>query len=416
MRAGDDDERVELEMLDRPHRLLRAGEPAPPPAGPETLLAEDEAARDLDRELDRHGAPHGRRPFRTPRDIYDRATRSRAGGSHGHRDEADIPDRCLHRRRVPSGRERQAVHHREPGDRTAARRGRRRRRRRHRPRGPSGASGVRRRPVVAPLPGRSEGRAAGLRGPARGQPRGAGDARLARGRQTHHRLPRRRRPGRDPHVPLVRRGDRQGLRRGRADRPGGARADRPRARRRRRCRRALELPAPDGDLEAGPGPGRRQQRDREAGRTDLAEHDPDGRDRRRGGHPRRRLQRRARARRDGRPGARPAHGRGHGHVHGLDRGRALLPQVRRREQPQGDHARMRRQEPAARPGKPAGPRLRRRAGPRRRADEHGRELLVRVAPDRRPVRPRRPASTGSSRVLGPGPSAIPWTRPRASGR
>ena len=59
-------------------------------------------------------------------------------------------------------------------------------------------------------------------------------------------------PDDDQDVPLVRRGDRQGLRRGRADRPGRARADRPRADRRRRRGRALELPAPDGGLEARP--------------------------------------------------------------------------------------------------------------------------------------------------------------------
>ena len=47
--------------------------------------------------------------------------------------------------------------------------------------GPRGASGVRGRALVAARPGRSQGGAPALRGPARGQPRGARDARLARG-------------------------------------------------------------------------------------------------------------------------------------------------------------------------------------------------------------------------------------------
>ena len=73
-------------------------------------------------------------------------------------------------------------------------------------------------------------------------------------------------PGRDQDVPLVRRGDRQGLRRRRADRSRGARPDRPRADRGGRGGRAVELPAPDGDLEGGAGAGRREQRDRQARR------------------------------------------------------------------------------------------------------------------------------------------------------
>ena len=216
-------------------------------------------------------------------------------------------------------------------------------------------------------PGRSQDGPAPVRGPARGEPRGARDARRARGGQADHRLPRGRPARHGQDVPLVRRGDRQGLRRRRADRARRARADRARADRRGGRGRALELPDPDGGVEGRAGARGRQQRDRQAVEADLAVRDPDGRARRRGGRARRRVQRGARVRSHGRPGARPAHGRRHGHVHRLDRGRAHVPDLRRREQPQGDHARVRRQVAAARARGAAGPRHRHRAGAVRRA-------------------------------------------------
>ncbi|HJQ13952.1 MAG TPA: hypothetical protein VJ830_04315 [Anaerolineales bacterium] len=40
--AGNDLQRVELEVLDGAHRLLRAFQPAPAPTGPYPLLAKDE--------------------------------------------------------------------------------------------------------------------------------------------------------------------------------------------------------------------------------------------------------------------------------------------------------------------------------------------------------------------------------------
>ena len=156
-----------------------------------------------------------------------------------------------------------------------------------------GAAGVRRRALVAPLPGRPEGRAPPLRRPARGEPRGAGHARFARGRQADHRLPRRRPPGHGPDLPLVRGGDRQAVRRRRADRARRRGPDPARADRRRRGGRALELPDPDGGLEGRPGPRRRQLDDRQALAADLVVGDPDGRARRRGRPAGRRPQRRA---------------------------------------------------------------------------------------------------------------------------
>ena len=59
--ARDDLQRVELQVLHRAHGLLGALEAAPAPPGPQALLAEDEAAGDLERDLDRHGAAYGRR-------------------------------------------------------------------------------------------------------------------------------------------------------------------------------------------------------------------------------------------------------------------------------------------------------------------------------------------------------------------
>jgi len=40
--ASDDLQRVELQVLDLPHGLLRALDTAPAPPGPQALLAEDE--------------------------------------------------------------------------------------------------------------------------------------------------------------------------------------------------------------------------------------------------------------------------------------------------------------------------------------------------------------------------------------
>ena len=66
-------------------------------------------------------------------------------------------------------------------------------------------------------------------------------------------------------IALVRRGDRQGLRRDRAHRARRARVDRARATRGRRRRRAVELPAPDVLVEARAGARDREQRHPQAG-------------------------------------------------------------------------------------------------------------------------------------------------------
>src|SRR3546814_5948560 len=74
--------------------------------------------------------------------------------------------------------------------------------------------------------------------------------------------------------PLVRRGGRQGLRRGGADRRRRRRHAGARAAGRRRRGGAVELPAADGGLEDGPGAGDRQLDGGEAGRAVAAHHDP----------------------------------------------------------------------------------------------------------------------------------------------
>ncbi len=237
---------------------------------------------------------------------------------------------------------------------------RRRRRGRHRPRGHGRPSRLRRRPLVAPLPRRAQGGHAGLRRPHRGERRGAGAARLARGRQADHGLPRDGPARDDQDLPLVRGGGRQAVRLDRADGAGRAGHDHPRADRGRRGGPPVELPDHDGGLEGGPGPDRRQQPRHQAGRAHLAQHDPPRRAGRRGRHPRRCLQRRPGSRRDGRPGARTAHGRQRPDVHGLDRGRPLLPALLVGEQPQAGRPRVRRQEPAGRDGRRARPRPGRR--------------------------------------------------------
>ena len=192
--------------------------------------------------------------------------------------------------------------------------------------------------------------------------------RLARGRQADHRHARGRRPGGRQDVPLVRRGDRQGLRRRRADRSGRPRPDRPRADRRGGRGRALELPAADGRpgrwrpaLAAGNSLIIKPARLTSMSALRMAELAVRGR------AAGRRPQRRAGAGTATRPGARAAHGRRHGDVHRLDRDRAPVPALLRGEQPQGGRARDGRQEPAGRARRSAGPGPRRRAGaPRRR--------------------------------------------------
>ena len=55
MAAGDDGERVKLEVLNRPHRGVRPGLALPAPARPQPLLAEDETPGDLRRDTEWRG-------------------------------------------------------------------------------------------------------------------------------------------------------------------------------------------------------------------------------------------------------------------------------------------------------------------------------------------------------------------------
>ena len=91
-----------------------------------------------------------------------------------------------------------------------------------------------------------------------GARRRARAARDARHGQADPRQPPGRRAARRRDDLVLRRGDRQGLRRDRADRELERRDDRARAARRRRRRRAVELPAADGELEARAGARDRQ--------------------------------------------------------------------------------------------------------------------------------------------------------------
>ena len=222
-----------------------------------------------------------------------------------------------------------------------------------------------------------------------GQPRGAGPARVARRRQADPRHAVGRRAVRGQDHPVVRRDDRQGLRRGRPDRARRAVARDPRADRGRRRDRALELPAdhhapgswvplwrpatrvvlkpasqspltalrlaelaaeaglPDGVLNVVPGPG-----------AVIGD------------------------------GARPPPGGRQDRLHGLDRGRQVAAARRRRDGRQGDLAGARRQEPAGRA------RRRRRSRGRRLDDrlgdllQHRADLQRRLAAHRPPQRPR----------------------------
>ena len=209
----------------------------------------------------------------------------------GPRRRSQLPQPGLHRRQVRGLRDRQDLRLRQPGDRPGAdpgrglRAGRRRRRREGRPRR------IREGHLGEHAAGPAKAHHAEARRPHDEEPRGAGAARDARHGQADRLLDHGRHPGLSQHHPVVRRGDRQDLRRGRPDPGQRRRHDHPRGRRRGRLRRAVELPAADGLLEDRPGTGRRQFGDPEAGRAVAADRDPAGRAGRRGRHPRGRVQR-----------------------------------------------------------------------------------------------------------------------------
>ena len=145
--------------------------------------------------------------------------------------------------------------------------------------------------------------------------------RHARHGQADHRDGQRRRAGVGALLPVARRGDRQGLRRDRADRRPGSRDDPAGAARGGRRGGAVELPARHGDLEAGAGARGRQLGGAEAGRAVAALRAAARRARRRGGAAGRGAERGAGLRRGGRGGARAAHGRRLPGLHRLDGGR-----------------------------------------------------------------------------------------------
>ena len=336
----------------------------------------------------------------------------------GGRGTSDLPDEGIHRRAVPGRRSGETFVTENPATGQADRDDRSGRRGRHRCRGPGRAPGIRRRALVATRPGRAQGGPPPLRRPARGEPRGARAARLARGAAS--RSPTRREVDLPDAVRTFRWFAEAIDKVFDAVAPTGPDALGLIVREPIGVVGAVvpwNFPLADGDLEGRAGARRRQQPDRQARPADLAVA--------RSGWPSSRRRPGCRTASstscrgsgcDGRPGARPAHGRRHGDVHRLDRGRPPVPALLRGEQPQGGRARVRRQEPAGRAGRPARPRPRRRAGPARRAHEHGRELLGRLAPDRPPLGPRRRWSSASSRASRRGRSATRWTPRPGSAR
>ena len=216
---------------------------------------------------------------------------------------------------------------------------------------------------------------------------------------------------------MVRRDDRQGLRRGRPDRARRAVARDPRADRRRRPRSCpWNYPLIITAWKLGAGPRDRQLRRPQAGVAVAADGAPPGRARGRGRAARRRPQRRPR------PGRRL--GDALARHPGVDKiaftgstevGKSLLRAVGEIGR-QGDHARARRQEPAGRP--------RRRRRPRGRGvDDRVGDLLQqrpdvqrRLAAHRPSVASARSSSSGSRRSAGSWPRASRSTRRRGSAR
>ena len=241
-----------------------------------------------------------------------------ADGHHSRRQHAaghhQLPPPRVRRRRVHRRRLGRDVRVRQPGVGRDAVRRRRLRLRGRRPRRRRRATLVRSGRVVAGRPARAQ------EGPAAA--RGADQARQGRPRADDHarhgqadRERRRRGLLSGRLLPLLRRGRRQGLRRGRADGAGGGHARHARADRRRRAGRAVELPDPDADLEARPGAGDRQLGRAQAGRAVAGRGARAGGARVRGRRARRRAERAAWFRRDRRAGARPPHGRRQDRVH-----------------------------------------------------------------------------------------------------
>ena len=207
---------------------------------------------------------------------------------------------------------------------------------RHRRRGGRRARRVRGPALGRQVAGGAQAHADQVRRPGAQECGRAGAARNARHGQADQVQPERRRAVVRQLHPLVRRSDRQDLRRNRADQRQQPGADHARTGRRGRRHRAVELPADHDRVEDRAGARGRQQRGAQAVRKVAAVGAAAGRDRARGGHPGRRVQRRAGPRQRSRRRAGAAHGRRLHRLHRLDRGR------------QEDHADGRPVEPEAR--------------------------------------------------------------------
>ncbi len=188
---------------------------------------------------------------------------------------------------------------------------------------------------------------------------------------------------------LLRRGHRQGLRRGRPGGPAHARTDHPRADRGRWRDRAMELPASDRDVEDRAGARHGELGRRQTGRAFPAV-DDDGRRACGGGGRARRGAQRGRRRGFGRrEGARATSPGRPDRVHGLGGGRPRATPKRRRLEPQAGVLGVRRQVPRDHLRRCPEPRARRRDRGRWRVHERRADVQRRFE-DPRPGRsPRR---------------------------
>ena len=185
-------------------------------------------------------------------------------------------------------------------------------------------AGRSRRRVGAGGSGAAKARAAAPGGADRRARRGARAARVRRRRAPDRRRAQRRRRQRAQLLCLVRRGDRQGLRRDCANRRRRARADRARAAWRRRRGGAVELPADHHGVEARAGAGDRQLGRAQAGRAVAVDGAGTGRAGGRGGRARWRAQRGPRVRPRCRRAARAPPRRRQDRVHRLGRDRPAV--------------------------------------------------------------------------------------------
>ena len=203
------------------------------------------------------GARRGARRGRPP-PVRGMTDPSRLASTTGFaRRNARATGRDVHRRPVCAGGLRPDVQRHRPArwPPDHGRRGRRRRGRR--PGRRRGTRLVRRSPLGGPVAEEPQARPAAIRRADPGRPRASRADRVAGRRQADPRHAHRRRPMLRDDIPVVRGGDRQGLRRDRPDRARGALPRHPRAGWGRGRDRPLELPAHHHRLEGRAGPRRR---------------------------------------------------------------------------------------------------------------------------------------------------------------